>query len=358
MKICTTSVVTFVQIAATLEAAPPQYLVTDLGPAGSSTQSGTINSFGQVAGSVSDINSRAVIWNGSFPTFLGAPSGGTQSAAGGNNNVGQVVGLAFSLSNTVSRAVLWNGTTPTDLGAGAAFQINDSGQIAGILIGTTRAGAVRWDGTTPIELNSPAGTSSAAYGINSAGQVIGHIIGADEVYHATVWTGTTPTILGSLGGLTLAYGINEAGQVAGLSDIAAGETHAVLWTGTTPLDLGLLAPGGYSTASAVNSFGDVVGLASSVSYDMEDPLYNGFIYTGGTMYNLNSFLLTDMDVLVVGANGINDAGMIAAYGMIEGQRHALLLTPTPEPGSIALLLCGAVLLNFRRRRNEQNGRNA
>ena len=350
-KICAFSAIAFFRLAGFLRAAPPHYLVTDLGPFGEFTENREINFAGQVAGVASNNVSRAVIWNGSIPTYLGLPSGGPQSVAEGLNNVGQAVGFAFGLLNTVSRAVLWNGTVPTDLGAGGAYQINDSGQIAGILVGTTRTGAVRWDGTTPVELSSPAGTSSAAYGINSVGQVIGHIVGADDVLHATIWNGTTPTILGPLGGgQTLAYGVNALGQVAGVGTTADGEPHGILWDGTSPIDLGLLVLGGVSVANAVNTFGDVVGLASSVSYDMEDPLYRGFIYTGGTMYNLNSFLLTDSDVVIVSAEGINDSGQIAANGMIDGQRHALLLTPTPEPASTMLLLSGVILLTSRRRR--------
>ena len=205
---------------------------------------------------------------------------------------------------------------------------------------------------TPVALSSPAGTTSAVLGINSVGQVVGRIVGADDIYHAVVWNGTTPTFLSSLGGTyTQAYGINAAGQVAGAANMPDGPAHAVLWNGTTPTDLGTLVPGGYSSGSSVNAFGDVVGIASTVSRDVgEDVFYTGFLYTGGTMYDLNSLLLTDSAVDLTSATGINDVGQIAAYGTIDGQSHALLLTPTPEPASAALLLGGAALLGLRRRR--------
>jgi probable HAF family extracellular repeat protein len=333
-----------------LRAAPPQYLVADLGPVGEFTESRAVNWAGQVAGVVSDRAQQAVIWNGSIPTYLNGPVGGpSRTLAEGLNNVGQAVGIAFG--GRSSRAVLWNGATPVDLGEGGAFDINDSGQIAGVLLSGGQFKAVRWDGTTLVELGWPAGTTrSDAYGINAAGQVIGIATDADRVSHATIWNGTIPTLLDAPGArMTLAYGINAAGQVAGESVTAAGESHAVLWDGTTPIDLGLLVPGGYSTGRAVNVFGDVVGLASSAPYDSEDPLYRGFIYTDGTMYDLNSFLLTDSEVVVVSATGINDSGQIAADGTIDGQRHAMLLTPVPEPASAMLLLCGAALLTSRRR---------
>lgn len=72
------------------------------------------------------------------------------------------------------------------------------------------------------------------------------------------------------------------------------------------------------------------------------------------MHDLNDLLLpgsgvSDVKVTVRGGS-INDLGQIAAYGTIAGQTHALLLSPVPEPGSVALLLGAGLLLGFRRRR--------
>ena len=80
-----------------------------------------------------------------------------------------------------------------------------------------------------------------------------------------------------------------------------------------------------------------------------------FLYTGGTMYDLNTLILpgsgvSNIQVLQNGTNSINDLGQIAAFGVVGGQTRALRLTPTPEPASAALLLGGAALLGLRRRR--------
>ncbi len=84
-----------------------------------------------------------------------------------------------------------------------------------------------------------------------------------------------------------------------------------------------------------------------------DAIQHGFLSTGGAMHDLNDLLVPGSGVtgILVGTGGgsINDLGQIAAHGVIAGQTHALLLTPTPEPGSLALLLGGSLLLGLRRR---------
>ena len=76
-----------------------------------------------------------------------------------------------------------------------------------------------------------------------------------------------------------------------------------------------------------------------------------------TMQDLNSLLAPssgpgwELD----SANAINDAGQIVGEGLVNGQDHAFLLTPTPEPGAAAIaIIAGFGLL--RRRRNSHNDR--
>ena len=53
-------------------------------------------------------------------------------------------------------------------------------------------------------------------------------------------------------------------------------------------------------------------------------------------------------ILAPYSGGINDDGLIAASGTIDGHRHALILTPTniPEPGSALLLMYGLAGMTF------------
>jgi probable HAF family extracellular repeat protein len=186
---------------------------------------------------------------------------------------------------------------------------------------------VLWNGATHTDLGTLGGSNSVGYGINASGQVAGYSqVAGDGAYHAVRWNGTTPTDLGTLdgGSDSRAYGINASGQVAGEGRSSNGYRHAVLWNGTTPTDLGTLG-GTEAYGYAINSTGDVIGM----SYTVGDVAFNAFLYTGGTMYDLNDLLVTGSGVsgLSVSPGGINDLGQIAATGTVGGQTHALRLDP-------------------------------
>ena len=346
-------------------AAALSYTVTDLGTLGGFGSSAYgINASGQVSG-VSDVTItgsiiyHAVRWTGTTPTDLGSLNGGTNSQGNCINASGQIAGYFNGNGANAAPAARWTGTTGEILGNtlggtySNAYGINASGQVTGYSYspGNNITHAVVWTGTTQTVLGT-FGTpgifddsSSIGYGMNDAGQVGGWANDtrrSREVQRAVRWTGTTPTDLGP----GLGYGINASGQVVG-----SGGGHAVVWTGTTPTDLGTLGGGG-SVGYGINDYGDVIGM----SYISDNATQDAFLYTGGTMYDLNSLLLPDSGVsnLVIskGGNGINNLGQIVATGTVGGQPHALRLTPTPEPASVALLVVGATLLAARRlRRN-------
>ena len=326
-----------------LQAGPPRYKVVVLDEIPGSHDSSVpnsianaINASGQIAGSS---GAQAARWTGLVPEGLGAAPG-TQdmyvSSAVGINDAGVAVGgtQLFSNGDTTpyinhNYATRWIGMTAEFLGAEAASSqalcINAAGQIAGLLTDATGMHAVRWTGTQTEILAAPAGASSGAYGINASGQVAGYTEPAgNSDAHATRWTGTTAEDLGTLGSdypRSYGYGINASGQVVGSSLGVSGSSRATLWNGTVAQDLGVSG-----TAFGINTQGDITGQAFDYA------TYSGylFLYTGGTVYNLESLLLPGSGVtsFLVGVyNNINDAGQIAAYGIINGEYHALRLDP-------------------------------
>lgn len=85
---------------------------------------------------------------------------------------------------------------------------------------------------------------------------------------------------------------------------------------------------------------------------------HAFVYTGGTMYDLNSLLADPMGYTVEDATAINSSGDIVAYGVSPALGYrALLLTPSsgsnpsavPTPPALWASLTALPLLLCRRR---------
>jgi probable HAF family extracellular repeat protein len=95
-------------------------------------------------------------------------------------------------------------------------------------------------------------------------------------------------------------------------------------------DLGTLAGATSSTGIGINDAGQIVGNSL-----LTTGTTHGFLYSNGTLYDLNNLVSPASGVTDIALNfqgdPINNSGQIPAYGTIGGQSHALLLTPVPEP---------------------------
>ena len=296
-------------------------MMHDLGSVGDSLSFGSaINNHGQVVGNyeptgfIGDLPFLASI--GNFTPF--GTLDGIRGEATGINDAGAAVGTSYLPDGGPSRAVLYHGGNVIDLGS-------LGGRPTDASIGTA---------------------------INNSGQITGYSSTLTNTGAAFLTVGGVMTELGSLGGVfSIGADVNEAGVVAGLSTLPnSSYYHATRFTGGNALDLGTLG-GTISVASSINGGGQIIGRSRLPGRD--DPV--GFVWEDGVMYNLNDLIPADsgivgIDLEGVGPNGINEAGQIAAFGIIDGEYHALLLTPVavPEPGAATLLAALGVICLWRR----------
>jgi probable HAF family extracellular repeat protein len=358
----------------------PSYTVTDLGTLGGSGSSYAygVNQAGQVVGDA---------YNGStMDAFLWTPgatdgvpgnvrmkdlgtlggtstSGDPSSAALGINDVGQVVGQAYTAGGGPYHAFLWSVTgnpQMKDLGTlgganSVATGINPTSSRGVQVVGwsdtdTGQRHAFLWQNGQMTDLRTLGGTDSEADGINDAGQVTGvSWLSGDSVEHAFLWTpGATDGVpgnpqmkdLGTLGGrLSNGQAINAGGQVAGSSLPKNGsEDNGFSWlpkssNGTTGKmsDLGTLNLGGtvkQSDANGINDAGNAVGWSGSAL----GVLAHAFYWAGsGGIVDLNGLILNNPGFAYLeNATGINNGGQIVGEGPFPtlSTPHAFLLTPS------------------------------
>ncbi len=368
------------------------YSILDLGTLGGTVSYAYgVNSTGQVVGysyTTSDTAFHAFRTAPNGPitaaSDLGFQAGGSQSFGVAVNDGGQAVGSSDVTANIYARQAFRtaaNGliTASSDLGSlGGLFNqprgINASGQVTGTSTVQSTSGAyyhafrTAANGliTPASDLGSLGGTISEANAINESGQVVGYsYTGGNTVPRAFRTSANGPITpasdLGTLGGnSSSAYGINSSGQVVGDSITANGLNHAFRTEANGPItpasDLGTLYGLPYSYAFGINSIGQTVGYCA----DANNAHQLAFaVDVEGHMLDLNALIPTGSGWVLNQATGINDRGQIAGFGTSGGQIRAFLLTPIPEPSSVAYLpvvLATIVRQYFRRwvqRKNEK-----
>ncbi len=259
------------------------------------TTPGGINDSGFVTGATfNGLTTHAFLFDGVQTVDLGGlPEDGCggcllDSVGRDINNVGEVVGLAFTLSGA-ARAFVYRQATMVALGTlGGDFSdaqaINDKGDVVGIstLPGGSQRAFVFRSGRMS-DLGTLGGSHSAAFAINGARQIAGCSTEAgDSVQRAFIHQQGVMTALPSLGGAdACAYGIDRLGRAVGYASTGVGtDTRATLWA-------------------------------------------------DGQLVDLNARLdaKTGLQWVLTEARAINDKGQILATGLHRGVRRAALLTP-------------------------------
>lgn len=367
--------------------AETRYRITDLGdlPGGEdfSVASGISESGLVVGWSAAETGTKGFLWDGGVMIDLGELPGGPHvggafvSMAYAVNDAAQVVGVARD--EETSRAFRWEAGAMTDLGdlpggssVANARDINSTGQVVGYSVGQEPGDfaygwATLWHaGGAGIEGlgDLPGGrNNSAANAINDHGQVVG-VSDAASGKRAFLWEpGGAMVDLGDLPGGeddSEAHDINNNGLVVGESQADEGR-RAFLWEAGMMISLGDLGGAlNRSMAYAINDAGHVVGLSNAPSGGDA-----GFIWDAENgMRNLNELidpadplLARSTHIQLTGAEDINEAGQIVGSMVIDGVRHAYLLTPVAGPDAVSfsvillLILLLLILLFFIVRRS-------
>ena len=328
------------------------YTVTDLGALGAyGSLARGLNARGDVVG---NSNGRAFLYsNGTMKDLDPRVPGNNVAYA--INDAGQVVGSSYDAAGHLHAFLYSNGIT-TDLGFqyGEALAISATGLVAGWFNDspcTESSGCTgsrhpfRYGSGTLTDLGGAHTSSSVANGVNASGEVVGEFPVDGGPPHAFLYSGGVMTDLGTLGGLySNATAINSSGQVVGSAQIAGTfESHAFLYSGGAMTDLGTFATctdlygsgqtyTSDSAASAINSSGQIIGSFSCtyaasglVPYRINS---RPWVYSGGTMRDLQGLIDPASGWTIGDARGINDAGQIAANGCNADSCDALLLTPS------------------------------
>jgi probable HAF family extracellular repeat protein len=244
------------------------------------------------------------------------------------NNAGEIVGsmrnpagqaVAFTLKNNAAwfseEAVSSNGLPEIH------FSINDPGAVAGHKIVTGGILPVLWRDGQTYDLQPLGGQQFAeVYDINNQGQMVGESLNGNflnpTTMRATLFSlDGDPVDLGTLGGAkSSATSINDYGDIVGLADNALGQSHAFLYKNGVMQDLGTLG-GTTSNANCINNRGEVVGRST-----LANGAVHGFLYKDGTMYDLGT-----LGGASTVAFAINDKGETVGFSRVSsGQAHAFL----------------------------------
>ncbi|MCC6670396.1 MAG: hypothetical protein IT458_05000 [Planctomycetes bacterium] len=222
------------------------------------------------------------------------------------------------------------GGTPQTLFANAeAGGVNDRGDIVGTSTAFTTGGygrAYLWSATGGMQnLGTLGGSASYAYGISAGGLVVGESFVTSGGRRAFLWQqGVGMRDLGALQGhaWSTAYAINDFGEACGISaDASYNAPRAVRFEGSSLVDLGVVGSDVHSLAYDLNSHRHAVGFSATRGAANK----RAFLYTPSRGMEELRELLDPEEALgwrLDEARAINDLGQIVGQGMRAGSASA------------------------------------
>ena len=140
-------------------------------------------------------------------------------------------------------------------------------------------------------------------------------------------------------------GINNAGTAVGFYQDSLGAFHGYIATGTTASTFDVTFGGAMGTqAFGINNHGEIGG-----DYTDSMGTMHGFVYIGGVFYTVDDPSAVAGSTVI---NGVNDLGqLVGFYTNANDATVGFVATPTPEPGTLALMGSGMLAgLAFLRRK--------
>lgn len=332
-------------------AAEARYSITDLGIVNESIASVAINNSGLVALTTNfadDVHPNSVFLIDQGQTTQLNTLGGRWTFIAEINQQGVLAGSSETSTGSL-HGVVYEDASLRDIGTivpgGLSLSaINDSGIAVGETRQPSNNRAVIVTGPNDFTiLGTLGGNYSSAFDINNLGQITGISFTGREFL-------PTPTVpfdeaflyengqmigIGGLGGqVSYGYAINDLGQIVGQSSLPNQELHAFVWDKAGGMrDLG--TPGLQSIATHINNQGVIVG-----EVEVTPGNFRAAVFDELAGYRLLEDLIpadSGWDALGY-ATDINDLGQIVGTGAFHGQSRAFLLTPVPEPSTLALAM--------------------
>lgn len=317
-------------------------------------------SFGNSGGLLVERNNQNLYWRAGLGlTQIPNPAGGFVVRVNGVNAHDEVAGVFQTSVNGDRRQTtfLWNPTSGfqligPDLDAVDNYMqvrgVTDAGDVLVDYFGmgnNPRRGYVLHRDGTARPLVAPVGLNvERLVGLNASGDIIGvtrAAFGSDPTERAIGWNVAENFLdYGSLGVDSRPVTVNADGTVLLTgSDIWSQQHHYIQRRDGMRLFTGLVRAGDLNDSEAV------VGLR----YEGNVP--RGVVWrhdTGGI--NLDSLIDPSSGWQIQDASFINDSGQIVAWATRGGTSGYVLLSPVPEPSTLACLLIGAAALARKRRK--------